>query len=148
MQTRMIEKRRTHEAPVAIARLGWRYHHLGIPHTVPRAEEQHLDHLGVHVCGFETSLYGIEWMRFDPDCPVPEIVKTVPHIAFAVNDLDEALKGKEILIAPTSPSTGVRVAFILDDGAPVELLQFEKARPLDSSTNDAAEHRAAPDRRG
>ena len=148
MQTRMIEKRRTHEAPVAIARLGWRYHHLGIPHTVPRAEEQHLDHLGVHVCGFETSLYGIEWMRFDPDCPVPEIVKTVPHIAFAVDDLDEALKGTEILIAPTSPSTGVRVAFILDDGAPVELLQFEKARPLDSNTNDAAEHRAAPDRRG
>ena len=93
MQTRMIEKRRTHEAPVAIARLGWRYHHLGIPHTVPRAEEQHLDHLAVHVCGFETSLYGIEWMRFDPDCPVPAIVKTVPHIAFAVDDLDEALKG-------------------------------------------------------
>ena len=148
MQTRMIEKRRTHEAPVATARLGWRYHHLGIPHTVPRAEEQHLDHLGVHVCGFETSPYGIEWMRFEPHCPVPEIVKTVPHIAFAVDDLDEALKGKEILIAPTSPSTGVRVAFILDDGAPVELLQFEKTRPLDSNTNDAAEHRAAPDRRG
>ena len=148
MQTRMIEKRRTHEAPVAIARLGWRFHHLGIPHTVPRADEQHLDHLGVHVCGFETSPYGIEWMRFEPHCPVPEIVKTVPHIAFAVDDLDEALKGKKILIAPTPPSTGVRVAFILDDGAPVELLQFEKARPLDSSTNDAADHSAASDRRG
>ena len=148
METRMIERRRTHEAPVAIGRLGWRYHHLGIPTTVPRAEEQHLDHLGVHVCGFETSPYGIEWMRFEPHCPVPEIVKAVPHIAFAVDDLDEALKGKEILIAPTSPSTGVRVAFILDDGAPVELLQFEKAKPLDSSTHDAAEHRAAPDQRG
>jgi len=55
---------------------------------------------------------------------VPEIVKTVPHIAFAVDDLDEALKGREILIAPTEPSAGVRVAFILDDGAPVELLEF------------------------
>ena len=142
MQTRMIEKRRTHEAPVATARLGWRYHHLGIPHTVPRAEEQHLDRLGVHVCGFETSPYGIEWMRFEPHCAVPEIVKTVPHIAFAVDDLDEALKGKEILIAPTSPSTGVRVAFILDDGAPVELLQFEKASPLDSGTSASSrEHR-------
>ena len=114
---------------------------------MPRAEEQHLDHLGVHVCGFETSPYGIEWMRFEPHCPVPEIVKTVPHIAFAVDDLDEALKGKEILIAPTSPSTGVRVAFILDDGAPVELLQFEKARPLDSSPNDTP-NSAAPDPRG
>jgi hypothetical protein len=55
---------------------------------------------------------------------VPEIVRVVPHIAFAVDDLDEALKGREILIAPTEPSVGVRVAFILDDGAPVELLQF------------------------
>ena len=29
-----------------------------------------------------------------------------------------------MLIAPNSPSKGVRVAFVLVDGAPVELLQF------------------------
>jgi hypothetical protein len=34
------------------------------------------------------------------------------------------LEGKEILVAPSSPSAGVRVAMILDDGAPVELLEF------------------------
>jgi hypothetical protein len=28
------------------------------------------------------------------------------------------------LIEPNAPSEGVRVAFILDDGAPVELLEF------------------------
>ena len=123
----MSDKRRPGEAPAAIARDGWHYHHLGIPHTVPRVGEQHLGDLGVHVCGFETSPYGIEWMRFEPHCRVPEIVKTVPHVAFAVDDLDEALKGKTILIAPTSPSPGVRVAFILDDGAPVELLQVDNA---------------------
>jgi hypothetical protein len=67
-------------------------------------------------------------LRFEPHCQVPEIVRVVPHIAFAVDDLDEALKGREILIAPTEPSVGVRVAFILDDGAPVELLQFSTAR--------------------
>jgi hypothetical protein len=52
-------------------------------------------------------------------------VKTVPHLAFAVDDLDAALVGKEILIPPNSPSLGVRVAFILDDGAPIELLELE-----------------------
>ena len=66
-------------------------------------------------------------MRFDPHCTVPDIVKTVAHIAFEVDDLDEALEGKEILIAPNAPSSGVRVAFILDDGAPIELLEFEPA---------------------
>ena len=125
----MIEQRRSHEPPAAIARLGWRYHHLGIPHAAPRPGEQYLDHLGLHVCGFETSPYGIEWMRFESHCRVPEIVKTVPHIAFTVDDLDEALIGKEILIPPTAPSGGVRVAFILDDGAPVELLQFQERSP-------------------
>jgi len=121
--------RQSHDGPRAVARLGWRYHHLGIPHTEPRPQEQHLEHLGIHVCGFETSPYGIEWMRFDAHCMVPDVVKTVPHIAFEVDDLGKALEGKEILIAPNTPSSGVRVAFILDDGAPIELLEFEKADP-------------------
>jgi hypothetical protein len=120
----MTEKRRAHEPPAVMAKLGWRYHHLGIPHNAPRADERHLDHLGVHVCGFETSPYGIEWIRFESHCQVPEIVKTIPHLAFAVDDLDEALEGRQVLIAPNAPSPGVRVAFILDDGAPVELLEF------------------------
>jgi hypothetical protein len=118
------DKRRGHEPPAVTARLGWRYHHLGIPYTHPRAGEHHVAHLAVHVSGFETSPYGIEWIRYEPHCQVPEIVKRVPHVAFAVDDLDEALKGREILVAPNEPSAGVRVAFILDDGAPIELLEF------------------------
>ena len=65
-------------------------------------------------------------MRFEPGSPVPEIVRTVPHVAIEVDDLEEALKGKEILIPPNSPSAGVTVAFILDNGAPVEFLKVEK----------------------
>ena len=79
---------------------------------------------------------------------MPEIVRVVPHIAFAVEDLDEALKGREILIAPTAPSAGVRVAFILDDGAPVELLEFCTAKAARPKTRRAAEQRAAPDAGG
>lgn len=123
-------KRRSHELPAVIAKLGWRFHHLGIPHTQPRAGEHHLARLGVHVAGFETSPYGIEWIRYEPHCQVPDIVRTVPHLAFAVDDLDEALKGREILIAPNEPSAGVRVAFILDNGAPVELLEFDKSKAV------------------
>lgn len=120
----MKDERQPHELP-AVTRLGWRYHHLGIPHAAPRAGERSLEHLGVHVCGFETSAFGIEWMRFDAHCQVPELVRRVPHVAFVVDDLDAALEGREILIAPNSPSPGVRVAFILDDGAPIELLEFD-----------------------
>lgn len=121
-----MRKRRPADPPAAIARDGWQYHHLGIPQGAQHADEQHLDELGVHVRGFETSPYGIEWMRFEAHCNVPDIVKTVPHVAFLVPDLNEALRGKHVLIAPNQPSAGVRVAFILDDGAPVELLEFVK----------------------
>ena len=65
-------------------------------------------------------------MRFDADCVVPDLVRNVPHVAFEVDDLDAELAGKEILIAPNSPSPGVRVAFIVHDGAPVELLEIRR----------------------
>jgi len=58
-------ERRPGDPPAAIARHGWRYHHVGIPYTAPRGDEQHLANLRVHVCGFKTSPYGIEWMRFE-----------------------------------------------------------------------------------
>jgi hypothetical protein len=80
-------------------------------------------------------------MRFEPHCQVPDIVRIIPHIAFAVDDLDEALKGREILIAPNEPSAGVRVAFILDDGAPVELLEFHAAKALRPKTKHTPKQR-------
>jgi hypothetical protein len=52
---------------------------------------------------------------------------TMPHIAFEVDDLAEALKGKEILTPPNSPGEGITVAMIVDNGAPVELISFSAA---------------------
>jgi hypothetical protein len=103
-----------------------RYHHLGIPTTTPRPGERHLPEYGVFVSGYESSPYGVEWMRWEPHSPLPELVKTVPHVAFEVDDLEAELAGHAVLIAPNRPSPGVTVAFIVDDGAPVELMQFDR----------------------
>jgi len=100
-----------------------RYHHLGIPTDVPRDGEAYLPAYKLYHSGFETSPYGIEWMRYEPGSPLPEIVRKVPHIAFEVDDLALELQGKEVLIPPNSPSPGVIVAFILSNGAPVEFIQ-------------------------
>lgn len=105
---------------------GWRYHHLGVPTTTPRPDEVHLVAYGLHVSGFPTSPFGIEWMRFDADSPVPELVRTLPHLAFEVDDLDHELEDFEILSPPGSPSEGVRAAMIVADGAPVELIEFRR----------------------
>jgi len=91
---------------------------------VSRPGETYLPRFKMYVSGCEDSVYRIEWMRFEADCPLPEIVKTIPHVAFDVDDLREALKGRKVIIEPKSPSDGVEVAFIEDNGAPVELMQF------------------------
>jgi len=118
--------RQDHEPPPVVAVNGWRYHHLGIPTNVPRLGERYLGNLKIHVSGFTSSPYGIEWMRFDPDCPISELIRTVPHVAFEVDDLDAALNGKDILTPPGSPSEGVRAAMIVHNGAPIELIEFRK----------------------
>jgi hypothetical protein len=104
-----------------------RYHHLGIPTVIPRPGETYLPEFRVFTSGYESSPFGIEWMRFEADSPLPELVKTIAHVAFEVDDLARELEGHELLIAPNSPSAGVTVAFIVDNGAPVELLCIEPA---------------------
>ncbi len=67
-------------------------------------------------------------MRFEETSPLPELIRTVPHLAFVVEDLDAALEGREILYDVSSPSAGVRTAMICDDGAPIELMEFRRRR--------------------
>ncbi len=101
-----------------------KYHHLGIPTTTVQSSETYLAEFKVYCTDHDCNPFGIQWMRFEADSPLPELVKTVPHVAFEVDDLASALAGHEILIEPNSPSEGVLVAFIVEDGAPVEFLQF------------------------
>ncbi len=116
--------RKDYEPPSVIGHSGWRYHHVGIPTTVQRPGERYIAAYKVYVCGFSESPYGVEWMRFEPDSPVNELIRTVPHVAFEVDDLDAALLGRDVLTPPNAPSAGVRVAMIVHNGAPVELMEF------------------------
>jgi hypothetical protein len=105
-----------------------KYHHLGIPTSRSMPGEVHLKEYKIYHCGYEDSVYGIEWMRYEEGCTLPEIVKTIPHIAFEVEDLHEAIKGKKVIIEPNSPSEGVLVAFIEDNGAPIEFIQISNKK--------------------
>jgi hypothetical protein len=116
-----------------------RYHHLGIPTDRPLPEADHIAAHKMYASGYEQSPYGVEWMKFEPGCRLPELVKTVPHVAFVVEDLQAEIAGKDVLIPPNSPSAGLTVAFIVDNGAPVEFLQFD--RPEDEIWPAAARFR-------
>lgn len=103
-----------------------KYNHVGIPVSGRFEGEIDLPHLKMTVSDHANNAFGIQWQRYWDDAPYPELVKTVPHVAFEVDDLSEALEGQKILIRPNSPSAGVIVAFIEVNGAPVELMQYLK----------------------
>lgn len=85
-----------------------------------------LPHLQMTVSNHENNPYGIQWQRCWEGAPYPEIVKTIPHVAFVVENLRLELKGKKVIVEPNSPSDGLIVAFIEVNGAPVELMEYEK----------------------
>ncbi len=119
-------KREDTEPPVATSKMGMRFHHIGIPTNEIKPNEKYIEQYKFYVSGFDTSDFGIEWMRFEKDSPIAEIIKKVPHIAFKVDDLDSAIIGREMIGEISSPAKGTRVAMILENGAPVEFIEFGK----------------------
>ncbi len=123
-----ITMRHEHELPESVADWGWKFHHLGIPTKVKMPDEQYIPHLKLTVSGFSTSPFGIEWMRFDDDSPFDELIKTVPHLAFEVDDLEFEIATRKlnVITKPNYPSEGIKVAMIEHNGAPIELMEFDK----------------------
>ena len=121
-------QRADNELPLATSKWGWRYHHIGIPSTGPVKGEIYLPQFKLYVAGFSKSPFGIEWMRFESDSPVHELIKKVPHIAFEVDNIDLELSMHDfsIITNPNSPAEGIRVVMIEHNGAPVELIEFVK----------------------
>lgn len=102
----------------------FRYHHIGIPTAKQVAGMVHINHLKVYATDHESNPFGIQWMKYEHGCKLPELVRKVAHVAFEVDDLQEAIRGKKVIIEANSPSAGVVVAFIEEAGAPIEFLQF------------------------
>lgn len=79
----------------------------------------------IHYTEFDKDQYNIEWVKFDTDSPMPELMRTIPHVAYFVDNMEDALQGKDILVDTFSPGKGVRVAFIKHNGTPVEFMEIK-----------------------
>ena len=130
MKSETVHRRKDHELPRCIREWGWSFHHVGIPATEERRGETFIEGLKFYVSGFYENPFGAERMRFEPDSPVHELIRTIPHIAFVVEDLERELsdRGFTLLSPVSSPSEGVRVEMIVWDGVPVELMEFHGGR--------------------
>ena len=102
------------------------FHHVGVPTTRPRDGEIFLPEIRLYITDAGQHPHRIEWVRFGDGCTLPAILSQRAHVAFAVDDLAAALSGRNVIVPPFEPLPGVRVAFIMDEEAPVEFLEFAK----------------------
>jgi len=126
----MMKTRGDNELPLATSKWRWKYHHLGIPTEKKMPDEKYLEKFKFYVSGFPTCPFGIEWMRFEKDSPVNKLIQSVPHLAFEVENIDLELIAHDlnVISGPESSFKGIKVAMIEFNGAPVELIEFEKTK--------------------
>ena len=48
-----------------------RYHHIGIPTDRDLPNKDYTFKYKMYASGYLESPYGVEWLKFDPDCPLP-----------------------------------------------------------------------------
>jgi hypothetical protein len=98
--------------------------HIGIPTQVVRENENYMEGAKLFVTDYADSANKIEWLRFEEGSEFPELIQSTAHIAYQVDDLTAELKGKKILLEPFSPNDNLTIAFIEEEGAPIELMQI------------------------
>ncbi len=103
-----------------------KFHHFGVPTAVQSTKETFLEAAGVYISDPENHPYSIEFLRFAPDSPMPDAIKKTPHAAFIVQSVDQALKGKQVVLPPFDATPTLRVAFIRDGDALIEVMEMKE----------------------
>lgn len=101
----------------------YEFHHIGIPTHEVRDGERYSPQYRMYTSDSDCQLAHIQYHRFEADSPLHELMRTIPHSAFKVDDLDRAIDEQHVILGPYEPINGFRVAVIVDDGMPVELIQ-------------------------
>ena len=106
------------------------FHHVGLRALDPQPGEDHVAQSKCWVTNPKDSHARIEWLRYADDSPISEEFKDSPHIAYAVDDLEPHLAGKEIVLAPfpVGEPPFADVAFTKEDGLFVEYMKFRPGR--------------------
>ena len=87
--------------------------HFGIPTTIAQPGECYAEGLKVWLTDFTKSKNRIEFLRFEPETWMPELIQNVAHIAYEVPDLEPMDCGDKF------------IAFVEEEGIPVELMCYK-----------------------
>ncbi len=100
-----------------------KFHHFGVPVNVEQENEIYIEGAKVFITDSEGHPYRVEYLRFEKDSPMHEDVINNPHAAFIVDDLKAALEGENVIVESFDATETLRVAFINDKGAIIELME-------------------------
>ena len=100
--------------------------HFGVPTTTKQAGESYAEGLKVWLTDYSKSPNKIEYLRFEEGSCMHDLIQKVPHIAYEVESLEEALAGANILFEPVALSDELTIAFIEEEGIPIEIMCYTK----------------------
>lgn len=101
------------------------FDHIGINTTEKKGEENWVEATRVWVTNPKEHPYSVEWLRWEPDSPITGAVREMPHVAYRVDDVEEASKGMKVLLEPFEVGGFLRVGFFQhSDGSVVEFMQY------------------------
>lgn len=104
-----------------------KYHHSGIPRVASWDREIRVPHLKLAYLPGKYNAFGVELLRFEEGNANPDIIKFIPHVAYEVDDMNEAMKGENVVYGPNRETPGIAVSMIGVAGATVEFLELDRA---------------------
>lgn len=102
-----------------------RFEHIGLITTEKKPGESFVDATRVWRTNYLEHPFRVEWLRFEPDSPVPDPVRHQPHVAYRVDDIETAARGLEVLLEPFDVGPRIVGFFQTEDGAVIELVKYK-----------------------
>ena len=102
------------------------FDHLGITAFEPMPGEDWIEQSRCWVTNPRNHPESIEFLRYEPDCTVPDLVKNNPHVAFRVVDIAPYIKGQQIIIPPFVVGDFVEAVFIWKYNTVFEYMRYLK----------------------
>jgi hypothetical protein len=101
------------------------FEHIGLITTEKRPGETFVEATRVWRTNYLEHPFRVEWLRFEPDSPVPAAVRESSHVAFRVDDLAAASNGLTVLLEPFDVGPRIVGFYQTQDGAVVELVKYK-----------------------
>ncbi len=122
-----------------------KFEHIGLITEQKKAAENFVESTQVWVTDPKEHPFHVEWLRYEPDSPIRVPVRERAHVAYSVDNLQEASKGLRVLLEPFEVGGFARIGFYeYQDGAVVELMEYIGGRKRLSGRKTLAFRRAGP----